>query len=180
MPRVGAVPRRSGHEQLGVGAVRDQLQPRGLEAAGLELALHAGVTAIRRARAALNESRQHLEPARHGSGLSSPTAIAACGQSSRQSTTSGAPARRAASHAVSPRKSGGIVAITTSGRGPESAVGKAESAKVRWFQSRVTGVFFGVAWSQTRSIVTSRRARWRDGCARTRAGSHPRDGSAAR
>ena len=112
-----------------------------------------GVTAITRA---ARRCRNHDSPSRAqvtGPGRSSPRATAARGQSSRQSSTSGARWRRAASHAVIPRKSGGVLAITRSGRGPESATGRADQAKVRWFQSLVTAVFRGVAWSQTRSTV---------------------------
>ena len=44
-----------------------------------------------------------------------------------------------------------MVASTTSGRGPASAGGSADSAKLRWFHSRVSGVLRGVAYSHTRS-----------------------------
>ena len=71
--------------------------------------------------------------------------MAACGQSSLQSFTNTARWARAANQAVRPWKSGGVEATTTSGRGPESIAGSAESAKLRWFHSRVSGVLRGVA-----------------------------------
>ena len=83
----------------------------------------------------------------------SPSASAARGQSSRQSSNRVAPRSRAASQALTPRKSGGTLASTTSGRGPESATGSALQAKVRWFHSRVSALLRGVAWSHTRSMT---------------------------